>query len=594
MYEDLTYFSAKKMLMENDQTTTWPSLNTVILRNVTVDQIDVFYNYFCAEFSVKSHCTFGGFDTILQDIISTENQIISHFNDIIVVFYNIGFAYPILEHNYHTLTATELEAISDDILLYVETCLVNIRKNSNALVLWPSFERYLYSALGIKDNVYNGGINHFISRLNHEIAMLFEKFSDCYFINTDNLCARIGEANFYDHVRCHSAASPYTLNALKAFALEFSKYARALKGKVKKCIVLDCDNTLWKGIVGETQISHLQVGKTGYPREAFYKFQLFVKQLSRKGIIVALCSKNNEEDVWNVFEDHQGMVLTRTDITTYQVNWNNKADNMLEIAKELNLGLNALVFVDDSEFECNLMREMLPDVDVIQMNDNPLETIQEIIERGLFDQYRITSEDNNRQKMYADEVKRKNSKIGAIDLQGYLASLQINITIVIDDIKNVPRLSQLTQKTNQFNCTTKRYSEAQISSFIESSDYTVFSLQMSDKFGDLGIVGVCITQLLPNKEVAIDTFLLSCRALGRDIETVFLSTLCMYFNQTNMANIIGTYIPSKKNSQVNNFFKKNGFSAKEKSNEIVIFRLELNKFIEKEHVFSKVEVIHGN
>ena len=594
MYEKLTYFSAKKMLIQNEKLSTFSDVNISILRNVTVDQIDVFLKYFCAEFSVKANCTFGEFDTILQDVIPTNNKLITSSTDIALIFYNLDFAYPNLKNNYHELSPLELDTITNDILVYVETCLVNIRNKSNSLVLWPSFESYLYTAFGISDNSFNDGINDFISSLNKAVSKIFKNFTDCYFINSNSLCARVGEANFYDHVRSISSASPYTVSGLKAFALEFSKYIRALKGSVKKCIILDCDNTLWKGIVGESDVSNLKVGKAGYPSEAFSKFQLFVKLLSSKGIIIALCSKNNEEDVWAVFDKHPGMELIKDDITTYRINWTNKADNIKAIADDLNLGLDALVFVDDSEFECNLILETLPEVDVIQMSDNPLETIQEIIERGLFDQYTITDEDKKRKSMYAREVKRKETQTGIIDLQAYLKCLKIKVNIVVDDAKNIPRISQLTQKTNQFNCTTKRYSEAKISAFMESNDNNVFSLQIEDKFGDLGIVGVIVTNLLNKNDVQIDTLLMSCRALGRQIESVFLNEVCLYFKQNGISSITSTYIPTKKNAQVRHFFTENNFYRSGESDELSTFLLELESFEAIEHVFDRVEMINGD
>lgn len=593
MYEKLTYFSAKKILMKNEKLETFTGVNISILRNVTVEQIDVFFKYFCAEFSVKANCKFGEFDTIFQDIIATNNDLINSSTDIALIFYNLDFAYPNLKNDYYKLTPTELDTITNDILVYVETCIQGIRNKSNSLILWPSFESYLYTALGIGDNSFNSGINDFIASLNISISKIFKNFNDCYFIKTDNLCARIGEDNFYDHVRCISSASPYSVRALKVFALEFSKYARALRGKVKKCIILDCDNTLWKGIVGESEVTHLKVGNVGYPSEAFSQFQRFVKLLSSKGVIVALCSKNNEEDVWAVFDEHPGMELKREDITTYRIDWSNKADNIKEIAYELNIGLDSLVFVDDSQFECNLVRDTLPEVQVIEMSDNPLESIQAIIEQGLFDQYTITDEDKKRKHMYAGAVNRKKIEAGAVDLQEYLKILKIKVNIVINDVKNIPRISQLTQKTNQFNCTTKRYSEATISAFMDSNDNDVFSLKVEDKFGDLGIVGVIVTHSLNKSDVQIDTFLMSCRALGRQIESVFLSQVCLYCKQRGISNVVTTYIPTMKNSQVRGFFTKNGFSLTGKSGDISTFLLGLGSFKEKQHVFDIVEITNG-
>lgn len=557
---ELTFLKVKKRLNEN-KLTNLPKVSISILRNITVDQVGDYIEYYGLQSNLDIECKFGGFDNIFQDIIALDSELVNQDSDVILVFYHLEMIYKQLSYLYPSFTLSERESATENIIKFVENCLFEIRNRSNAVVLWPSLELYVVSPLGIFDNHYNDGVNDFILDINRKLSSVFSKFLDCFLICSQSLVSRIGYNDFYDQERRISAASPYSLAALREYALESVKYIRALKGLSKKVIVCDCDNTIWGGVVGEDGVQNLQIG-SGALGGIFEEFQHMLKTLSKNGIVLALCSKNNEEDVWEVFEKHHGMVLQKNDIAAYRINWKNKIENIKSIAEELNLGLDSFVFIDDSDFECQLVRDKLSNVTVIHMTKNPIEVINTINEKGFFDRYSLTNEDALRTKMYISDSFRRKSTSSVVDISSYIQSLEINVQVSYCNSSEISRVSQLTQKTNQFNLTGKRYTEQNIKEMYQSSNFRIFTLDYNDKFGSLGLVGVAIVEIdrvcnLP----AIDTFLMSCRALGRSVEHVFLDTICRKIYDMGYSSIKGIHIPTKKNKQTEDFYIRNGFEV---------------------------------
>ena len=557
---ELTFLEVKKRLNEN-KLTNLPKVSISILRNITVDQVEDYIEYYGLQSGLDIECKFGEFDNIFQDIIALDSELVNQDSDVILVFYHLEMIYKQLSYLYPSFTISERKSATENIIKFVEDCLFEIRNRSNAVVLWPSLELYVVSPLGIFDNHYNNGLNDFILDINRKLSSVFSKFSDCFLICSQSLVSRIGYKDFYDQERRISAASPYSLAALREYALESVKYIRALKGLSKKVIVCDCDNTIWGGVVGEDGVQNLQIG-SGALGGIFVEFQHMLRTLSKNGIVLALCSKNNEEDVWEVFERHHGMVLQKNDIAAYRINWKNKIENIKSIAEELNLGLDSFVFIDDSDFECQLVRDKLSNVTVIHMTKNPIEVINTITENGFFDRYSLTNEDALRTKMYISDSLRRKSTSNVVDISSYIQSLEVNVQVSYCNNSEITRVSQLTQKTNQFNLTGKRYTEQNIKEMYQSSNFRIFTLDYDDKFGSLGLVGVAIVEIdrvcsLP----VIDTFLMSCRALGRNVEHVFLDMICQKIYDMGYLSIKGIHIPTKKNKQTEDFYIRNGFEV---------------------------------
>lgn len=349
-------------------------------------------------------------------------------------------------------------------------------------------------------------------------------------------------------------------NVAGAFYNWFEKRIDQIKGSRKKCLVLDLDNTLWGGVLGEDGIDGIKVGGD-YPGNVFLYFQEALISLAQTGVILAVCSKNNEQDVKEAWDKNPFIKLNSKYLSTWRINWNNKADNIRDIAKALNIGLDSMVFVDDSPTERELIRQQLPMVSVPDFPKKPYGLME--FYRTLIDDYfrvsSLTSEDKDKIGQYKANALRANERRQYSDLTDFIKSLEISISILPADRFNIQRISQMTQKTNQFNLTTKRYTEADIDAFVKDG-HNVFCISVSDRFGDSGITGATIIKRQHN-HATIDSFLLSCRILGKGIEDAFFKAVVNRLIDDGVETIEATYIPTAKNGQVSDFYSKEGMAC---------------------------------
>lgn len=346
----------------------------------------------------------------------------------------------------------------------------------------------------------------------------------------------------------------------KDFEIWWSRKLESIALRRKKCLVLDLDNTLWGGVLGEDGISGIKIGGD-YPGKAFQFFQESLLQLSKSGVILAICSKNNEADVMEVWEKNPFIVLKKEHFATYRINWADKATNITEIAKELNLGLDSFVFIDDNPTERELIKRVLPMVTVPEFPAQPYELplFFKTVVDDYFKVYSITDEDKRKTEQYKANAARVQAQNSFVDFNSFLESLDIHITIEAANEFNIPRIAQMTQKTNQFNLTTKRYTDSDVKSFV-ASGWRIWCISVADRFGDNGITG-CI---FVNKNM-IDTFLLSCRILGKGIEIAFLKSVLAILKGCGVDYIQAKYIPTQKNGQVADFYDRCGLILKSES-----------------------------
>jgi FkbH-like protein len=537
----------------------YPAFNISILRNIIVEPIEPYLRYLAYNINFEAKINFNDYDTIFQDAVGGNAQLLNSSTDCIIIFTKMETLSPLLAQQFPTLKAEYIEAEIDRIDQYISTVLNGIRRQTNAMILWMGFETPINPALGILDVQTTNGQTTTIQRLNNLLIQNLSRSNNSYFVDLNLSIARIGISKYADNRYWHIGQAPFTREALSDIASESFKFIRALKGKNKKCLILDCDNTLWGGIIGEDGLSNIKLSASSYPGSSFYEFQQEILNLYHRGILIALCSKNNESEVWDVFQKHPDMILNKSYITTAQINWNDKASNIRQIANDLNIGLDSLVFVDDSEFEINLVRELLPEVECIHLPiKKPTEYRSILSSCGLFDTLSFTSEDQNRGMMYRAEQQRKEIKNQFVSVEEYHSSLEMVAEFRLSDSFLVPRVAQLTQKTNQFNLTTKRYSEADIIEFASSDNSEVICLSLKDKFGDYGIVGVCIITY-GDIECLIDSFLISCRALGRYVEDAFMAEILNYSKSKGCEIIRGNYVATSKNTQVSQLYKELGF-----------------------------------
>ena len=327
--------------------------------------------------------------------------------------------------------------------------------------------------------------------------------------------------------------------------------------KRKKCLVLDLDNTLWGGVLGEEGIEGIKIGGD-YPGKAFLYWQEALLELSKSGVILTVCSKNNEQDVLDAWEKNPFMVLKKEHFAAYRINWTDKATNIKELAQELNIGLDSFVFVDDNPTERELIKQMLPMVEVPEFPAQPYELMpffKQLVE-DYFKVYSVTDEDKKKTEQYKQNAARAQAQSSFADFDSFLESLDIQITIEGANEFNIQRIAQMTQKTNQFNLTTHRYTDADVRGFVESG-WKVWCISVADKFGDNGITGAIMVK--PDGE--IDTFLLSCRILGKGIEIAFVKSIITLLASEGFKHLTASYLPTAKNAQVKEFWDKAGFSC---------------------------------
>lgn len=343
--------------------------------------------------------------------------------------------------------------------------------------------------------------------------------------------------------------------------------------KRKKCLVLDLDNTLWGGILGEDGETGIKIGGD-YPGKAFQYFQEGLKELTRNGVILAICSKNNESDVLEAWKDNPFMVLTKNDFASYRINWTDKASNIAEIASELNIGLDSIVFIDDNPTERELVRQMLPSVEVPDFPNQPymLPVFLRLIVEKYFTVYSLTKEDRDKTEQYRANAARTAEKSRFSNLDDYIRSLGIQIHIIPANDFNTQRIAQMTQKTNQFNLTTLRLEESEVKD-MNANGWKIWCISVSDRFGDNGITGAVFV----DDNGHIDNLLLSCRILGKGIEEAFMKEILNILSN-RFDRLTARYISSAKNSQVRDFYEKIGFSCISEQNDVKEYSISLKDY----------------
>lgn len=553
-------FSDISQALQTESVDTLPTLRIAILRNIMLEPLVTYLRYGVLKLGFHAQVTLGGYDTVFQEAVSGSPTVYDAKTDAILVFLHLeGISWD-LARNYNTLSSQAIEAEMARLTDHCRAIVQNLRAKSSAMILWHGFLPPTYPALGIFDGQSETGQRDTIQRLNLALRAVVSAVPNAYFIDMGLCLARVGERHFFDERYWHMGRAPFTLEACAEIAHENLKFLRARSGKNKKCIVLDCDNTIWGGIVGEEGLTGIKLGTTS-PGSAYAEFQQQVLDLHHRGIILALCSKNNEADVWEVFQNHPGSVLKRHHIAAWRINWQDKPTNIRELAVELNIGLDSMVFIDDSPFEVNLVRQALPDVEVMHL---PAEKIfsarHQLASCGLFDTLTVSQEDRTRGSMLNAEAARKQLMNAGTDLHTYYHSLAMQLVLFFADAASIKRVAQLTQKTNQFNLTTRRYSDADIDRFVANADTDVLCIQLMDKFGDFGIIGVCILRY-ERDQACFDTFLLSCRALSRGVEDVLLIQALVLAKRRGATVAVGEYYATQKNGQTETFYSKRGFAS---------------------------------
>lgn len=376
------------------------------------------------------------------------------------------------------------------------------------------------------------------------------------FLDLDSRQRLVGIEHSGDARKWYLYRQPFTEEFWHEVADDLSMTLKRQRSAAKKCLVVDCDNTLWGGIVGEDGLEGIALGED-FPGSAFRDFQQQLLTLRSKGVVLAICSKNNEQDVWDVFDRHDGMVLKREHFVAHRINWHDKGVNIESIAKELNIGLDSIVFVDDSPIEIDFVRSSLPMVTCIQVPSDVARFPLSFNSFRLFDREQVSAEDRVRSEMMLQE--RGRAVLGtSLSAEEFTKALKLSVDFFEVKAEHLTRVTQLINKTNQFNLTTQRRTAGEVSNLLATPGVQMFAWRVADRFGDYGLVGVVIL-LRAADFIDIDTFLMSCRVLGRGIESAVFAAVAAYARLLNATKLRGRYVPTPKNSLVADLYRDHGF-----------------------------------
>jgi FkbH-like protein len=402
-----------------------------------------------------------------------------------------------------------------------------------------------------------GSLQNVVGRINERLRSVAAGSANVYTVDCDHVASWLGKRAwfderiwFYSKSFCHPEALPHVAGQ----ALDI---VRAVKGKSLKCIALDLDNVLWGGTIGDDGLEGIRLGDLG-EGEAFVQFQLWLKELRARGIILGVCSKNDEEKALEPFRRHGDMVLKETDISCFIANWQDKAANLRALAKRLNIGLDSILFIDDSAFERNLVRELAPEACVPEMPEDPADFVPYLESLNLFETAQFSEEDRKRADFYRSNVLRDAEQQQFTTVDEYLVSLQGEALFERFDGHNLPRIAQLVQRTNQFNLTTIRHSAEELRQFADDPQYLPFYVTLADRFGDNGLISVVIGKHQRDR-LDLVSWLMSCRVISRRREEFVLDQLVEAARETGIAALRGRYVPTKKNHLVAEHYARLGF-----------------------------------
>lgn len=408
-----------------------------------------------------------------------------------------------------------------------------------------------------------------IRKLNYLIQELMSSESGVFPYDLLSLQARFGYEKIFPSVQYHSAKLTIGLDYLPYVAKGIVDIISAMNGQIKKCIIIDLDNTIWGGNVGDRDIGELEIGSIGRGH-AFSDFQRYIKQLKKRGIMLAVCSKNNEDTAKRPFEELDDMELRLSDFIIFTANWKDKAANIKNIINVLNISPDTVVFIDDNRFERNAVKNLVPDVTVPEMPEDPADYVSFIRNCNYFEVASFSDDDKNRAELYQTEFKRKESISDFSDYDSYLKSLCMYAAVEPFSELRYKRISELSQRSNQFNLRTIRYTEDDIRRIAESEDHITLCFTLNDRFGSYGMISAVIMKKISDDTVFIDTWIMSCRVLKRGVEEFVINSIVKSAKENGYCFIEAEYIPTAKNLLVKSIYTDMGFDS------IAVNRFRLN------------------
>jgi FkbH-like protein len=492
-----------------------------------------------------------GFDTIQVETYNPGSELYTFAPQIIVILQSVA---KLRARYYDTSERAEFGRVQAD---DIENVWRTLQSRLPVPVIQTNFALPIERPYGNFGTKVPDDLQATVHDVNRELALRARQHASVFLCDIDQLASWIGRRQFFDERLWALAKSLCSLEALPEVAQSIVDIALATIGRAIKCVVLDLDNTLWGGVVGDDGLEGIGLGDLD-DGNAFRFFQLFMRELWRRGILLAVCSKNNEETARRVFREHPDMVLREEHIAVFVANWDDKASNIAKIREKLNIGYDAMVFLDDNPFERNLVRQLIPQIIVPELPEDPGLYVRAVSELNLFESAGRSELDAQRTEMYQVQEKRSAEMQRFGDVKEYLRSLETVVFMRSFESRDLSRIAQLIQRSNQFNLTTRRYSESQCEAMMHDPQLITFSINVRDRFGDFGLIAVGVVRKCTGY-LDIDTFLMSCRVLQRGVEQYAMNRIFEYAREGNFERVVGHFIPSAKNSMVEGFYRQFGF-----------------------------------
>ena len=511
------------------------------------------------------------YNQVAQEAFSEQSTFEGHkLHSILIALDHHGL--PLLPTPGNTVLA---EKNVKDCLIYINSIINSFRSKTRAQIIFQNIASSVEKLSGSYEDRLPGTLSWLIKRVNSEIDDLSS--SDTFIFDIAGLSANVGFVNWHDPRLWNMAKLPFSEKYVPIYADYFCRILASNLGKTRRCLVMDLDNTLWGGVIGDDGIEGILIGNGNAVGEAHLHLQKTLLELRDRGVVLAVSSKNEDITARLPFQEHPDMLLREKHIAVFQANWADKASNIRAIAKTLSLGLESMVFLDDNPAERMQVRNELPEVAVPELPQEPALYARTLIAAGYFESTILSSEDFKRADFYQDNAKRVQILNQASNMDDYLMSLDMKMTSTQFDAAGRSRISQLINKSNQFNLTTKRYSEVDVKNFEEDPLFFTRQIRLKDVFGDNGMISVIICKK-ESDAWTIDTWLMSCRVVGRKVEIAVLQEIIFNAKKARINKLIGKYIPTNRNVIVKDLYKKLGFTNTSKDKTIETWSLDINSY----------------
>lgn len=513
------------------------------------------------------------YNQVERQVLDPTSDLYAHDAKYTVVFQS---THKLLEQ-YSLKPASEWSTLADERISFIRT----ICENVSGKIIYYNYPEIEDTIFGSYANKVSSSFSYQLRKLNYKLMNLAQEYPNLFICDIAGIQNKFGRDFMFDSTVYVSTEMILSIDALPYVASRTLDIIASIEGKFKKCLILDLDNTVWGGVVGDDGWENIQVGHGLGIGKAFSEFQQWVKKLKNRGIIVCVCSKNDEDKAKEPFEKNPEMVLKLDDISVFVANWENKADNIRTIQSILNIGFDSMVFLDDNPFERNMVRENVPGVTVPELPEDPGEYLEYLYTQNLFETASYSSADKDRTKQYQVEAQRVANAKKFTNEGDFLKSLEMVSEVSGFTSFNTPRVAQLSQRSNQFNLRTVRYTEDQITAIENDPKQKGFAFTLEDKFGDNGLIAVVILQEKDPETLFIDTWFMSCRVLKRGMENFTLNTIVEYAKANGYKKIIGEYLPTPKNGMVAEHYTGLGFTKLEDT-ETAQWKLNVEKYQNRE------------